>query len=376
MHVQHLRMSAEGAWNDFPADDTRPGSQLILVFWSEIGPPALRAGIDALHLSFPRAAIIGCSTSGIVQDRLLLDQAVCATLITFEHIRTRTAFTCLTDHADSQSLGASLAARLLAPDLAHVFVLSDGLQINGARLAQGMTSVLPPEIRISGGLAGDGERFAKTWVLAGGGLLSGGVVAVGLYGQRLRVGEGIGGGWQPFGPERLVTAADGNLLFELDGESALKLYERYLGKHARNLPASGHLFPMNLVEAGAGEGVVRSVLGVDRDRQALICAGDLPVGSTVQLMRGNPDNLLDGAAGAARQARLQEENCLAVVVSCVGRRMLLNQFADEEIEAVAAELSPGTLLTGFYSYGEIGPGSTGLCRLHNQTMSVTVLTEV
>ena len=190
------------------------------------------------------------------------------------------------------------------------------------------------------------------------------------------MGQGTRGGWVSFGPERLVTDSRDNVLLEIDGESALDLYERYLGKHAQNLPASGHLFPLNLRAPGSQTWVVRTILGLDRERKALFFGGDIPLGSTVRLMRGNVDNLLDGAEEAGRNARLGGES-LAILVSCVGRKMLLKQFAEEEIEVVGDALGREATLTGFYSYGEIASGHKGgPCCLHNQTMMVTVLQEM
>lgn len=133
--------------------------------------------------------------------------------------------------------------------------------------------------------------------------------------------------------------------------------------------------------------MVRTVLAIDREARSMTFAGDVPQGWTAQLMRGNLDRLAAGAADAARQARdgiavenLIDQNndqCLSILVSCIGRRLLMGQRTVEEVEAVGAELGTGTLRLGFYSYGEISPhAKSGHCELHNQTMTVTTLAEV
>jgi hypothetical protein len=66
---------------------------------------------------------------------------------------------------------------------------------------------------------------------------------------------------------------------------------------------------------------------------------------------------------------------LAVAISCVGRRLVLGERTEEEIEATLEALAPGAELVGFYSYGEIGPHAEGFCDLHNQTMTVTTIGE-
>lgn len=376
MKITQLHMSPDATWLKCSRANIEPGSDLALVFWSEADDAKIRDAVRGLRLHCPEAIIAGCSTGGVIQDRLVMDNAVSATLINFEHTQVRAVSGAITDFTDAGALGRFLASALPHQDLAHVLVFSDGLFIDGCELSAGITSVLPESTPVSGGLAADGERFQHTSVLHDGQIISQGAVCVGLYGSRLRTCTGTGGGWEPFGPERLITAAENCTLFELDGESALELYERYLGKHAQNLPASGHLFPLNVRESEGKPWVTRSVMGMDRNRHALFFGGKTPVGSTAQLMRGSIDSLLEGAATAATKARLEGAHILAILVSCVGRKILLKQFIEDEVDAVASILGPQTALTGFYSYGEIAPAATGQsCTLHNQTMTVTVLVE-
>jgi len=271
-----------------------------------------------------------------------------------------------------------LAEQLSSNGLVHVFVLSDGLHVNGSELVEGLAAGLPEGVQFTGGLAGDGDRFQSTWVLGDRGLESDAVVAVGFYGQRLRVGFGSLGGWDPFGPERLITASRDNVLFELDGKSALGLYKDYLGKHAAGLPASGLLFPLSLRREGGETSVVRTFSAVNEADQSLTFAGNIPQGYYAQLMKANFDRLVEGAVGAARicQNTGAKHPELAICISCVGRRMILKQMAEEEVEGVRDVLGPAVTLAGFYSYGEIAPFSSGgKCELHNQTMTITTLCE-
>jgi hypothetical protein len=376
MKTTQMRFHPQGGWTPCPDGANGQKATLALVFWSDTDEGLVFAAVQALQAGFPGLAIIGCSTGGIIQDRTVLENVITATLISFDDTRLTTAEAHLSDHPDVRALSRHLASSLSQPELAHVFVLSDGLAINGCALAAGLAEFLPPGVAVTGGLAGDGERFQHTAVLHGNKIFSGGVVCLGLCGRSLQVGQGTRGGWIPFGPERQITASHDNVLLELDGESALELYERYLGNHAQNLPASGHLFPLHLREADSSVWVVRTILGLDRKRKALFFGGDMPLGGVVRLMRGNIDNLLDGAEEAGQLAHLDGPDALAILVSCVGRKMLLKQFVEEEIEAVAQALGPQAHLTGFYSYGEIACGAEGeTCCLHNQTMTITVLQE-
>jgi len=242
-----------------------------------------------------------------------------------------------------------------------------------------MVRNLPTGVEVTGGLCGDGTRFEKTLIYTNGRASSRRIAAVGLSGERLRVGFGSMGGWDAFGPDRMVTRSTGNELFELDGQSALSLYKRYLGDHAAGLPATGLLFPLTIWGKGIPTPIVRTILAVNETTDSLTFAGDIPLGCNARLMRANIERLIDGAQGAARscQAALRgEAGQLGLLISCVGRKLVLKQRVEEEVEAVA-EILPGTTLTGFYSYGEIAPfRPLAKCELHNQTMTVTTLREV
>ena len=232
---------------------------------------------------------------------------------------------------------------------------------------------------LTGGLAGDADRFESTLVSCNAPAEPGCIAAIGLYGDNVTIGHGSVGGWDPFGPERTITRSEGNVLYELDGKPALDLYKRYLGDEAANLPGSALLFPL-MVRAGDSDGVglVRTILGIDEARKSMTFAGDLPQGHKAQLMRANFERLIDGAGQAARVAgaRGLDGRKLAVLISCVGRKMVLGQRTAEEVEAVASLLGQKVSQLGYYSYGEISPHvRLGSCELHNQTMTITVLAE-
>ena len=355
-----------------------------------------------LASSFPQSVLIGCSTSGEIRDSEVHDTSISLAVARFDHTQLRHASTDIDDAVDSFAAGQRLAARLAGPDappdLRAVFVLSDGLGVNGTPLVDGLAQGLPAGVLITGGLAGDGSRFERTWVLDGGQARTGRVCAVGLYGQRLRAGHGCGGGWSDFGPERRITRSEGNVLYELDGKPALPLYKSYLGDRATELPGSALLFPLAVKGAGPDahrlatpdpadaacprtpDTLVRTILAIDESRQSLTFAGDLPLGGVARLMRASTDKLIVSAGSAGEQACGQiafDGPALAISVSCVGRRLVLGERTDEEVETVAESMPGRSTHVGFYSYGEISPAvHGGASGLHNQTMTVTVLAEV
>ncbi len=383
--TQHLWTNSAG-WS--PALPSPAGSEVQLVLLFGAVDVLRRADLlGSVNRSFPRAEIFGCSTAGEICGGQVLDDTLTATPVHFESTSLRSARVELHDMTDSFHTGAELAKALPAEvpspaeatgtaRLAHVLVLSDGVHVNGSDLVRGLVQNFPPDITVTGGLAGDGARFSETLVVGGGGLAGRTVAVLGLYGSRLKAGYGSFGGWDPFGPERLITRSEGNVLYELDGRSALELYEKYLGDHARELPAAGLLFPLSLRSKAGATPVVRTILGIDRAAPSMTFAGDMPEGAYARLMKANFDRLIDGAAQAGRIAAGPAPAQLALLISCVGRKLVLKQRVEEEVEGVRDALGPGAVFTGFYSYGEISPFTPGAkCELHNQTMTVTTLSE-
>jgi hypothetical protein len=371
--VRQERWSADEGWQH-PGDGD--DAQLVLVFGdrASVIHPQLGAALSA---RWPAAAIVGCSTAGQIIGTEVFDAGIVATAIHFDDTEIRVATAPVTA-VDSAAAGAALAQTLADPGLVHVLVISEGLDINGEALVRGLGERLPTSVSVTGGLSADGELFQETVVLHSGGTHRNTVVAIGFYGTRLKVGYGSLGGWDPFGPERQITKSTGNVLYELDGQSALALYKRYLGDHASDLPASGLLFPLSLRTRDVSAPVVRTILSVDEADQSLTFAGDVPVRGYVRLMKANFDRLIDGAVGAGRISAeaLGTPVDLALLISCVGRRMVLQQRVEEEVEGVREIVGPGAAIAGFYSYGEISPFTPrARCELHNQTMTVTTFSE-
>lgn len=375
MRTEQLDWRAGDGWSG----ESRLGStaQLVLVFGAR---DALddAATIAALRARYPEARLVGCSTAGEIRDVTVRDGTIVATAVALDHGRIHAASIRIVDCASSLDAGRRLAEALPRDELAHVLVLSDGIDVNGSELALGLERHLPPGVAVTGGLAADGAGFQQTRVLiddAGG---PGQIVVIGWYGARLRVAYGSLGGWDPFGPERVISRSRGNCLYELDGKPALELYKQYLGEHAAGLPATGLLFPLCVRTADGKRAMVRTILGVSEADQSMNFAGDMPEGAYARLMKANFDRLVDGAEAAATATHLAlgQPSQLAILISCVGRKLVLKQRTEEEVESVRRVLGASPAMTGFYSYGEICPAARhASCELHNQTMTITAFAE-
>lgn len=378
MKIEQRQWQNGIGWNLKLSGDLNEIAQLVLVF----GDTTLLNNknlMNEIKTFYPKAKILGCSTAGEILGKNVLVDSLTLTAIYFEDTTISATKINIKSLEDSYRCGEKLIKTFDKEGLKHILVLSDGLKVNGSELVKGMIGNLSKDISITGGLSGDGARFKKTYVVWDGNPESDSIIAIGFYGDDLKIGYGSMGGWDSFGPYRLVTRSKGSILYELDGKSALELYKTYLDEKASDLPATGLLFPLSIKINDNAKEVVRTILSVDDKEQSLTFAGDIPEGSIARLMKANVDRLIDGAIEAAeitQQAMNSLSADLAILISCVGRRLVLKQRVEEEVEGVSEILGQNTSLTGFYSYGEISPFKKGeRCELHNQTMTITTFLE-
>ncbi|KTD51229.1 FIST signal transduction protein [Legionella quateirensis] len=385
MDIQAFQYILGQGWslNTFPDLDSE--NTLVMVFAS---PEFINHVNPIIELAnfYSKSKLIGCSSAGEIFGSKIFDQSLSVVVVRFNTTLLKIAKAKVEHVTDSNSAGISIAQQLKDTELKSIFVLSDGLSVNGSELVKGLNTVTEDKgLVITGGLAGDGSDFKQTWTIVGGEILTNYVVAVGFYGSHIHVGHASKGGWDKFGPVRRVTRSESNILYELDYQPALQLYKEYLGEKASELPSSGLLYPLAINEIDGNESIqlVRTILAVDEKEQSLIFAGDIPSGCYAQLMRANFDRLIDSAneAGQLANQRMMNDHLatigplLAIDISCVGRRLLLGERTEEEIESALISLPKGSTQVGFYSYGELSPYTVGKCELHNQTMTITTFYE-
>ncbi len=349
---------------------------LVIAFGNSeiIKDPAIYKDIQT---GYPNADVLMNSTAGEIYDTYVNDNTISLTAICFDKTKTKTSVAQISSFKNSFDAGRSLAMAFEPVGLRNVFVISDGLKVNGGDLVLGLQDVLTNDVIITGGLAGDGAEFKTTLVGLNESPIEGRIVAVGFYGSSLKITYGSVGGWDSFGPERLITKSRENVLFELDHQPALDVYKKYLGEHAKELPSSGLFFPLSIRKQNNEDTIVRTILAVNEEEKSLTFAGNMPQDNYARMMKGNFDRLIEGASIAAQNSdRMVEKPDLAILISCVGRKIVLNQRIEEEVEEIRKVYGDRTAIAGFYSYGEISPSNLTQCELHNQTMTITTFSEV
>ena len=342
MIVAQKHWTSNGGWKDVKAAEFPSPPQLVLVFGGREVVKSSERFAEIKNI-YPDAHILSCSTSGEITDSTVTDDSISLTAILFEKSYLKFVQATINAASESRDKGKELATGIPHEGLKHALVFSEGLKVNGTALVEGLVRYLPPEVAVTGGLVGDADKFLETAVGLDEPAKSGNMVLVGVYGNAIKVGYGSLGGWDTFGPERTITKSEGNVLYELDGKPALSLYKEYLGDKAKELPSSGLLFPLGLElknEKGEKEEVVRTLLAVDDEKQSMTFAGNMPVGIKTKLMKANFERLIDGAGGAAEMSLMNSSMNnpgLAILISCVGRKLVLKARVEEEIEAVSAE---------------------------------------
>ncbi len=375
IQLQYINSTWKEISNSLQSSNLTP--QLVFAFGST-GLVGSEETFNYLKDKFPSADIISASTSGEIIGDNLFDDTVVVTAIEFEKTVIKAVSTNFSDHNNSFEVGKHLMQELLANDLRSVFVISEGSFINGSELVSGLNENKPEKVSITGGLAGDAARFKQTLVGLNHTAQEGKIVAIGFYGKNITVGHSSFGGWDEFGRERIVTKSNKNVLFELDNENALDLYKEYLGPYVDELPGSALLFPLSIKLESNNKNLVRTILTIDEQKKSMTFAGNLPVGSKVRLMKANFEKLIEASSKAASEAitDISATPQLAILISCVGRKLILQERTNEEVVAAKQIFGNNTTITGFYSYGEISPFNPNTnCELHNQTMTITTFSE-
>ncbi len=383
MKIKQKYWTSDSGWNDLNNYTFMETPQIVFVF----GGRALledEVKVSEIISMYPDSNVLMSSTAGEILGTTVRDNSIALTAIYFEKTNLEFVEIEIDKATESFEKGIKLASSLKTEGLRHVLVFSDGLRVNGSALVDGISKVIPKDVVVTGGLVGDGGDFKKT-VIGLNNLPKGGkIVLVGIYGEQIAIGHGSLGGWDTFGPRRMITKSNDNVLLELDGKPALELYKEYLGEEAEGLPETGLLFPLNLYltdEQGNDIEVVRTLLGINEEDNSMTFAGDLPEGSYVNLMKANFEKLVDGAEYAAKMSLetfVDTSPEFALLISCIGRKLVLKDRVEEETEAVQKQLGETTIMTGFYSYGEISPVAANekQCQLHNQTMTITTFKEL
>ena len=370
MKINQFSWTKSQGWNVPPEPQNQVNLVLVFAETDYFFDPAC---YQDLHRFFPSAHIAGVSTAGNISGTDITDDSISICTVSFDRANVKLFKVNPKDGQETKQLVAELMEKIKTPDLRHLFVITGGLAVDGTKLSEGLCAIDTP---VTGGLAGDGPRFIRTGVMADGATEENCIAVLAFYGD-LEIHSGFSTGWVEFGIERVVTRSVGSTVFELDHAPALETYAKYLGDMVDELPSSGLRFPLSARKDENEIPVIRTLLGINKEEQSLTFAGDIPQGSLCRLMKTDIDSLIDASGIATKKIMAEHKGHagLTIAVSCIGRRLVLGQLSGEELEAIKNEVGQSFTMTGFYSYGELAPFNFHPCSLHNQTTSITLISE-
>jgi len=361
-------------------------ADLIIVFSTvAYDQKEILGGVKSISKEIP---LVGCSDSGEITTKGPVTQHVAVMALNSDQIEFSLGIGKGTDK-DSFRAGKEAAQevkRKAKGKLSSFIMFLDGLAENGAAAVRGVQAVLGEHFPIMGGSAGDDFLFKKTYEYYNGEVLGNSIVGVGLSGK-FSFGVGVRHGWEPLGLPMKVTKAEGAVLKELDNQPALKIYEDYFGKEAEELikepiARMAYTYPLGMSVEGSPELLIRDVV-IANEKGEITCAAEIPQGSEIRLMLGDPEKAIQAAKEAAEGAVAQLKGVKPKVVfvfNCMARYKLLGPRIGEEITAIQNVLGKEVPLIGFYTYGEqaplggvLGPGCRSV--FHNETMTLMVLGE-
>jgi hypothetical protein len=340
----------------------------------------LKALVKGVYETIGTPTLIGCTTDGEISTEGFSIGSSVLGGIASDQIEFELA---LVEHisGDSEQAGRDLATAF-SDEVCYIQLFSDGITGNGSAILRSMAAGFKDTIPVAGGTSGDAGKFKATWQFQGDRVYSDAAVAIGFKGK-FKLGTGVWSGWAPIGLPKRVTRAEGNVLYELNGESALSVYERFLGRHAKRLPGVGVEYPLGIIGQFEGPNghdhlLLRATMSVNWEEQSIQFAGEIPEGAMVYLTCGERASILDATEKAARLAiddlGQDVEPAIVFFYSCMARKTLLGLRTKEEIERVRTQFNPDVPIIGFYTYGEfcrVNRGGPSL--LHNETATLSII---
>ncbi len=254
-----------------------------------------------------------------------------------------------------------------------IITITSGLDFDNDAYTQGLTH--QGIEYIFGGSAGDDMRLKETFVFSKDNFSNHGVITLVLDRDKIDIVGSRAFGWVGIGKDRIVTKAEDNIVYEVDGNPAIDFYKDYLNiTDNEDIPAIGIEYPLE-VTMKSGLVVYRAVLGIDEEKNALIFAGHVEEKSKIRISAPQGEGIVKYVGNSidkALQERPDFKPEIGLVFPCCSRKQVLGNLAVKEIE-LAYKCSKVPLI-GFYAYGEIGAFPGGYA-FHNETFVTALLSE-
>ncbi len=233
--------------------------------------------------------------------------------------------------------------------------------------------------QVFGGGAGDDAKFSRTHVFCGGEVLTDAAVALEILSNK-PLGIGVSHGWNPSSPAMLVTESNGMRVLSLNATPAVEVFQEYAESTGQSFDVANPrpFFLHNIVGIETPDGYkLRVPLAVEEDG-GIVCAAEVPAGSTVRIMSTSTMSASDAAEQATKTALLQigagGAPALALFFDCAATRLRMGKGFDSEVNRVGEQLK-STQFLGCNTYGQIARLDGQFSGFHNCTAVICIIPE-
>lgn len=340
--------------------------------------------IEGVRRVTGQAPLVGCSTAGEFTDRAVGHDSVAVMGIGGDGLRVATGVgrglrkdqTGAVHQAMAHFNQAYRAARAEGFTHATCFILTDGLAGNGERLAELVHQESFSLAQVAGGAAADAAKFEKTEVIFNDHAEPDAAVIASVF-TRTPIGVGVQHGLNAASKPRVVTKAQGGVIYEIDGKPAFEAYREFAASRGVQLNDSNKESFMMVNELGmvTPDGhKIRAPIKANPDG-SLLMATEVPAGMAVCIMEGSKNELVAATKKAAQSAVDSLKGgkpAGALSFDCICRRVFLGEEYQRQVEAIAAAIG-GAPIAGWETYGEIALAQNQASGFHNSTSVVAVL---
>lgn len=338
--------------------------------------------LKLIKARFPELQLIGCTTDGEMSSSGgLTEDAITLTLYCSDKVQIRAGVGkgAGADPYRAAQDAVAMATAGLEDNPKLALVLPDGLTASAHKVLDGFNNVLGLDVPVVGGMTADRVGGSKntysTYQFYGDQVLTDAVPTL-IFSGPLIYSLGVESGWSPIGEKMTITKSENNVLYELDGRPAFDLYAHYLGEVMReNLSGLGS-YPLAVYEPGLERFYLRVARAADPETGQITFLGEIPEGAQVQITQAIRDQVLAGVDQSVERALADypgDKPSAAMTFSCTGRKNALGTKTREEVARTTKGLDPSIPISGFYTFGEIGPvADHARARYHNTTF-VTLL---
>ncbi len=331
-----------------------------------------------------QAALLGASAAAIICPQGIFKNALGIMLLSLpKYIHHYAASV-----KDIGRIGAGQAGDSLGEKLLNGFtgshrnlgiILSDGMIKEESVFIQGIQERLGSSFPLIGGSASDNLSFSKTYTYFNQEITNDSACGI-ILGGKMSFGWGTKHGWKPLGKPRQVTRSQANIVYEIDGEPAAKIYQDYLAVDIEQLKNGlrriSIFYPIGIRLSGEKEYLLRNVHSINEEG-ALAFQGNVPQDSQIRLMIGTKESCLAAAAEALEEVKSRvsgKKINFALIFDSVSRYILMGRNAKDELEVIKNSLGQDTPFFGLYTLGEQAPLGAdnyfGRTYFHNQTITV------